>query len=147
MSESFFQRPIVPVASRDNAAEIAATLAPHVDATDSTVIAVHVIEKAGGALDKASVEQRELIAHEIFATVSDGLSDTGATVETEILYGTDVATTIIDAAHDYDATAIVFTPREGSRWKKLLSGDVSHKLLDDSDIPVLVLPDREVGDT
>lgn len=58
----------------------------------------------------------------------------------------DVAATIIDAAHEWNASAIVFTPRGGSRWGKLLSGDVTHKLVQTSDVPVLVLPDREVSD-
>ncbi|WP_123533681.1 universal stress protein [Halosimplex salinum] len=146
MSESFLQRAMVPVASRDNAAATTAALAPYVDAAGGTVVVLHVIEKAGGALDKASVEQRELAAREIFAVVSDGLEDAEAPLETEIRYGTDVAETIVDAAHDVDASAIVFTPRTGSRWKKLLSGDVTHKLLDASDVPILVLPDRPVGD-
>ncbi|WP_415380431.1 universal stress protein [Halosimplex sp. TS25] len=138
MSESFLQQAMVPVANRENAAALAAALAPRVDAVGGTVIVVHVIKKAGGELDKASVEQRELAAEGIFDIVSDGLDDTDASIETEILYGTNVAETIIDAAHDTSANAIVFAPRPGSRWKKLLSGDVTHELLGSTDIPVLV---------
>lgn len=145
MSDPFFQRPIVPVGNRENAATVTAVLQPYVD-TAETVKVVHVIEKAGGALDKASVEQREMAAREIFSIIADGLDETGVAVETGILYGTDVAGTIIDAAHESDATAIVFTPREDSRWKKLLSGDVSYKLLNKTDVPILVLPDREGSD-
>jgi len=145
VSSPFFRRSIVPVASEDDAAETAVALTPYVDA-DSTVIAVHVVEKAGGALDKASVEQRELAAEAVFDAFTDRLGDAAGAVETQIHYGTDVARTIVDAAHDSDATAIVFTPREGGRWAQLLSGDVSQKLLDTSDIPVLVLPEREVDD-
>lgn len=142
LTGSFFQRIVVPVANCDDAADTTAALAPYVEGTDCTVIAVHVIEKAGGALDKASVEQREQAAGDIFAVTTDGFSDTDATLETEIRYGTDIATTLIAAAHDGDATAIAFTPRGGSRWRKLLAGDVTHNLLRDSDIPILVLPDR-----
>ena len=39
--------------------------------------------------------------------------------------------------------AIVFTPRGGSRWRKLVTGDVTHNLVRSSDFPILVLPDRE----
>lgn len=142
MTESFFHRVVVPVANRDDAAATAATLRQYL-AADSTVIAVHVIEKAGGVPDKASVEQLELRAEEIFSTISDGFADTGVTTETNLRYGTDIASSIVGAAHDRSASAIVFTPRGGSRWRKLLTGDVTHNLVRSSDIPILVLPDRE----
>lgn len=146
MPDPFFQRVVAPVANRDDAAATADALVPYVEASDATVIAVHVIEKAGGAPDKASVEQRERTAEAIFAVVADGLEDVAVPLETDLRFGTDVAATIIDAAHEWNASAIVFTPRGGSRWGKLLSGDVTHKLVETSDLPVLVLPDREVSD-
>jgi nucleotide-binding universal stress UspA family protein len=146
MTKSFFNRVVVPVANPEDAAATAATLVPYVEDTDSTVIAVHVIEKAGGAPDKASVEQREQWAQEIFTAISDGLSDAGITLETKILYGTDIAATIIDSAHELDASAIVFTPRGESRWQKLLTGDVTHNLVNNTDVPILVLSDREVSE-
>jgi nucleotide-binding universal stress UspA family protein len=146
MVEQFFQRVVIPVANRDDAAATTAALLPHVENTDSTVIAVHVIEKAGGAPDKASVAQLEERAEDIFSIVTDGFADTGVSPSTRLLYGTDIAASIINAAHESDASAIVFTPRGGSRWRKLLTGDVSHKLIENSDIPILVLPDEEVND-
>jgi len=146
MSEPFFQRVVVPVANNEDAAATTAALRPHVSGSDSTVIAVHVIEKAGGAPDKASVEQRELQAEEIFATFTDGFGGIELALETELRFGTDVASSIIGAAHDRDASAIVFTPRGGSRWRKLLTGDVTHRLVTNSDVPILVLPDREVNE-
>lgn len=146
MTESFFRQVVVPVANPDDAEATAATLVPYVEGTDSTVIAVHVIEKAGGAPDKASVEQREQWAQDMFAAISDGLSDTGIVLETKILYGTDIAATVIDAAHELDASAIAFTPRGGSRWRKLLTGDVTHNLVNKTDVPILVLSDGEVNE-
>jgi nucleotide-binding universal stress UspA family protein len=143
---SLFERVVVPVANREDAAATAAALAPYVEDAGGTVVAVHVVEKAGGAPDKASVEQREQRAEDVFAIVEEGLADTGVPLEFTVLYGTDVAKTIIDGAHDADATSIVFTPRGGSRWAKLLTGDVTHHLVAESDLPVLVLPDEEVTD-
>ena len=37
-------------------------------------------------------------------------------------------------------TPYVFTPRGASRWKKLLAGDVTHNLPNNSDIPIPVFP-------
>lgn len=146
MVESFFQRIVVPIANRDDAAETSDALLPYMEDSNPTVIAVHVIEKAGGAPDKASVEQREQYAEDIFTIVTDGFDDTDVSLETDLRYGTDIAESIIDAAHDRNANAIVFTPRGGNRWRKLLSGDVAHKLVENSDIPVIVLPEREVSE-
>lgn len=144
--EPFFERVVVPVANRDDAASTVAALVPYVAGAARAVIAVHVIEKAGGAPDRASVEQREQRAEGIFTMVRDGFDDTGVTLETRLRYGKDIAASIVDAAHDSNASAIVFTPRGGSRWRKLLTGDVTHGLVRNSDVPVLVPSDREASE-
>lgn len=141
-NRSLFRRVIIPVANTEDAIATTDALRPYVDTVSDGVLAVHVIEKAGGAPDKASVEQLEQDAREIFEHVRDGLANLDVDVETKILYGTDIASTIVEAAHDEDASAIVFTPRGGSRWMKLLTGDVTTTLLNESDLPVLVLPDE-----
>jgi len=142
-----FSRVVAPVANTDDASATAAALRPHVTDAGATVVALHVIEKASGALDKASVEQREREAEALFETVAGGFADLGVDLETELQYGTDVAATIVDAAMALDASAIVFTPRGGSRWEKLLSGDVTYGLLEESSVPIVVLPDRAVDDS
>jgi nucleotide-binding universal stress UspA family protein len=141
-----FERVVVPVASRDDAASTATTLRPYVADGGATVVAVHVVEKAEGALDKASVEQREQDARDAFATFAEVLDAIQVTLETEIRYGSDVAGSIIQAAHDADASAIAFTPRGGSRWQKLLSGDPTHRLVEHTDVPVVVLPNPETSE-
>lgn len=103
------------------------------------MLAVHVVEKAGGAPDKAGVEQRREYAEGIFAAVESAFGTAGTVVTTEIRYGTDVAETVIAAAGDWEASAILFSPREGSRWLRLLTGDVALSLLTGSDRPVVVL--------
>ena len=104
MTEPFFSRVVVPVANRDDAAATATTLRSYI-ATDAPVIAVHVIEKAGGAPD--------------------------------------IASSIVGAAHDRSASAIAFTPRGGSRWRKLVTGDVTHNLVGSSDIPILIVSEHD----
>jgi len=132
-----FDRVVLPVADPDDAAATCEALS---DYEVGAVLAVHVIEKAGGAPDKASVDQREEYADEIFAVVEDRLADS-VTVETRVAFGTDVPETIFDVADEYDATAIVITPRGGSRWIRLLTGDVALSLVTENDRPVVVLPD------
>ncbi|MFC6733378.1 MULTISPECIES: universal stress protein [unclassified Haladaptatus] len=138
MGKSIFECVVVPVADEDDARTTCLALAPYLDA-ESRVVALHVIEKAGGAPDKASVEQRQEGATKIFDVVQDTLAD--ATVETDLRYGTDIADTIFAAAADVDASSIAFSPRGGSRWVRLLTGDVALSLVTETDRPVVVLPD------
>ena len=145
MTDTLFRRIVLPVASEEDAratCEQVRTRLPD----GGEVLAVHVVEKAGGAPDKASVEQREERARGIFAVVEEELSTEGIAVESEILYGTDVAEAILDAANEFDATAVVFTPRGGSRWLKLLTGDTATSLIENADRPVVVLPDAGDGE-
>ena len=137
-----FERVLLPVADPDDARATCRALADH---EVGRVLAVHVIEKAGGAPDKAGVEQREEYAAETFDVVAACLADR-MTVETELAYGTDVADAIFAVADDFDATAIVITPRGGSRWIRLLTGDVALSLVTETDRPAVVLPDTDRAD-
>jgi nucleotide-binding universal stress UspA family protein len=138
-------RPLVPVASEADADATLDALLPRLDA-DATIVVCHVIEKAGGAVDKASVDHRKVRAHDIFDVVETRCRTLDVTVETRVDYGTDVAETVFAAAADVDATAVVFTPREGSRWLQFLTGDTTLDLVTENDRPVVVLPDTTDDD-
>lgn len=147
MTHTLFQRVVLPVASPDDARATCKALLPRLHDFEGSILAVYVVEKAGGAPDKASVEQREEYARDLFTIVERELGSEGIDVETEILYGTDIAEAILDAADEYDASAIVFRPRGGSRWVKLLTGDTATNLIENTDRPVVILPERdEEGD-
>ena len=133
-------RVVVPVASEDDARTTAMAVFPRVADAGGEVVAVHVIQKAGGAVDKASVEQREEYAAGVFAVVEDAAVDAGVPVETDLRFGTDVADTIFAAGRDHDASAIAVTPRDGSRWLDLLTGDHARDLVKQADRPVVVFP-------
>jgi nucleotide-binding universal stress UspA family protein len=141
-SRNLFETVLLPVASEADAGTTGAAAAARIGAADGRAVVVHVIEKAGGAPDKASVEQREEQAAEIFAAAREAFADVGVEVETRLAYGTDIAETIFEVADDVDATAIAFTPREGNRWKRLLTGDVALSLVTETDRPVVVLPEE-----
>jgi nucleotide-binding universal stress UspA family protein len=140
---SLLSRPLLPVASEEDAVETCRVAFPRIAAAGGRAVVVHVVEKAGGAPDKASVEQREEAAEEAFAVVRDRAAEEGIEVDTEIRYGTDVAATILDAAAEVDASAVVFHPRGGSWLLDLLTGDVRDRLIEKSDRPVVVLPDGD----
>ncbi|PGF17957.1 universal stress protein UspA [Natrinema sp. CBA1119] len=130
---------LVPVADPDDGERTAVALAPHLSPS-STVLVVNVIEKAGGAPDKASVEQREEYARDIFERTQGPLEGSAGTVETVILFGTDVVETIMDAASERAVDAVVFAPRKGNRFVELLTGDVARRLVRRASVPVVALP-------
>jgi nucleotide-binding universal stress UspA family protein len=140
MVRSLFAAPLVPVANEDDAIATCEAALPHVADADGRMLVVHVIEKAGGAPDKASMEQREELADDLFETVRERAAEAGVDVETRLVYGTDIGETILDTARDEDASAIVFTPREGKKWWDIFGHDARDTLVDDSDRPVVVLP-------
>ncbi|WP_227374362.1 universal stress protein [Haladaptatus halobius] len=140
-----FERVILPLASEEDAESTCRAAIDYIASAGGQVVAVHVVEKGGGAPDKASVEQREERADGIFAVIRECCDGAGVPVETKLVYGTDVAETVFDAADEVDATAIAFTPRGGSRWVRLLTGDVTLSLVTETNRPVVVLPDAEAN--
>ena len=129
-------RVLLPVASEEDARTSATALFRQ---DFGEVVVCNVIEKAGGGIDKAGVEQREVAAEEMFDAARAVLGD----VRTEITYGTDVVDAIFDLAAEIDATAVVVTPRGGGRFVRLITGDVALGLITENDRPVVVLPDED----
>jgi hypothetical protein len=129
---------VVPVASEEDARATSAALEPYLGEIDR-VTAVHVIEKAGGAVDKAPVAKRREDAAEYLAVVDATLGESVA-VDTRTAFGTDVVETIFAESLDAGATAIAFCPRGGSRIVRILSGDTANRLTTDPDLPVISLP-------
>ncbi|MFB6082533.1 MAG: universal stress protein [Halanaeroarchaeum sp.] len=145
MADGLLSSVLLPVAGPEDAETTCTAALPHVAAAGGTVTAIYVVEKAGGGIDKASVEQREEVAAEAFDVVERACADAGVTCETAVRYGTDVVATIIETAEDIDATAIAFTPRGGGRWIEALTGDRTHDLVTESDRPVVVFPESMGG--
>lgn len=140
MSGNIFETVYVPIADPEDA-EATARAVQRYAHEDSTVVVTHVVEKGEGVPDKASVEQREQYASEAYETFQEVLPEGWGDVQFVTLYGRDVAQTIIDGATEADATVIAFTPRGGSRWVRLVTGDVARNLIENSDIPVISLPE------
>ena len=140
MGRTLIERPIIPVASENDAEATAEAVIPYLRDVADRVIVLNVIEKAGGAPDKASIGQREDYAENVFTKIVPALESNGFEVETRIAYGTDVADTIVDVAREADATAIVFVSRGSGVFSRVLSGDVEHRMTTKSDRPVVALP-------
>lgn len=143
-----FDHLLVPVADERDAAATVDALTPHLEAIDR-ITAVHVIQKAGGAVDKAPIVKRQHDSIEILAVFERGLRDEDVVVRTQVAYGRSVAATIVNVALESDATTIAFRSRGGSRLARWLSGDTAVKLVSTPEIPVVALgtPDSSLAGT
>ncbi len=136
-----FPHILIPVATEEDAQVTCAALQPYLDDIER-VTAVHVIEKAGGAPDKAPLEKRREDAAEFLAIVDSSLSSTVA-VDTRTVFGTEIVPTFFSTADEVGADAIAFRARGGSRIKRLLAGDITTNLVTNPPIPVISLPNPE----
>ena len=130
---------LLPVAHEEDALATAQALEPY---EPDRVTALHVVEKGEGVPDKTPVEQSKEVAAASFSAVEAVFPDAGA----EIGYGRDIVGSIIDTATEVDATAIAYRPRESNRLLRALTGDLSLRLVTEPQIPVIALPDPDVGD-
>ncbi|MFW5917920.1 MAG: universal stress protein [Haloferacaceae archaeon] len=138
------ERPLVPVASVEDAERTRRALVPFLAEVDS-LVSLHVVEEAGGPSTPDAAEQREAIADEI-QQVLQGLpedADVALTVETRTVHGGDPVARILGAADEAEATAIAFTPRPGGRIVRFVSGNMTGKLVTNGRHPVVTLPARE----
>lgn len=129
----YFPHILLPVAHESDALASANALEPY---EPDRVTALHVIEKGEGVPDKTPVEQSEHIAEESFAAVRTVFPD----ADDHTAYGRDVVGAIFEAADEVDASAIAYRAREGNRLMRILSGDLSLRLVTQADRPVIALP-------
>lgn len=137
---------VVPVASEADAEATMDAVLPRVREAGGSVVAVHVVEKGGGTIDKAGVEQRELYAEDVFAVVEDACADADVACETDLRFAEDVVDGIFAAAREHGASAVAFTPRESNRWLDLLAGDHARDIVKQAELPVVVLPAEDTNE-
>jgi nucleotide-binding universal stress UspA family protein len=124
---------LLPVAHKEDALATARELEPY---QPERVTALHVVEKGGGVPDKTPVEQSEELAAESYQSVRTVFPD----ADDHTAYGRDIVAKIFEAAEEVDASAIAYRSRGGNRLMQFLSGDLSLKLVTNTDRPVIALP-------
>jgi nucleotide-binding universal stress UspA family protein len=134
-------RVLVPVATQRDARATARALEPY---PVGAVRVLYVVEKGDGVPDKTPVEQSESVA----AAAFDAFRETFPEAEETVTYDRDIAGAIHRSAEAFDASAIAFRPRGGSRLVQFLAGDTALKLVTEANRPVVALPtpgDQEAG--
>lgn len=140
MADDILDRVIVPVSDEKDARRTAKAVAPYFNGSE--LVAVYVVEKGGGAPDKAPMEAVEEHGRKALNAFEKVMSEHGIEVEKDVLYGTDVADTVLGEAEKKDAT-VAFVAREGGRFVRLLTGDDSLAFVTKNRIPVVSLPRPE----
>ena len=129
MGDSLLARPLVPLADESDAESTYSALVDHVDPASTHPVVIHVRTGMDDGRGSAALDRFESLA------AVDGMA-----VETETYGGEDITETIIDAATETEASAIVFCSRGGSAWFDLLAGGVRSSLMAKSRRPVVMLP-------
>lgn len=140
MALTFAGAIVVPVADPDDGERTAAAIAPRFEPSGRAIL-VHVVEKGGGAIDKAPVDRQREYAEEVFERARRPLADADVDVDTDVRYGADVVETIFDGAVEANADAVAFVPREANRLAELLTGDVARRLVKEASVPVVAVPE------
>jgi len=137
-----FDRPLIPVASEDDARVIRDTILPYLAEASSTVILVHVIKHTEGGIDPSPIEFQEEEAERLFDIATEGHDELEP--ETQYAYGRNVAESILETARETGASVITVSPRRRGLFMRLLTGETARPLMTNSDVPVLSVPrDRE----
>ena len=139
MTDPLTARLLIPVASEEDARDTIEALEKRIEPTDSTLTFVHVIEKGEGAPDKAPLQARKDQAEAIFDLIRSSL-DERFELETSLSFQGSVVEGIEEVAATTNPTAIVFAPRPGGKLTKLLSGNLTRRLISIDEYPVVVLP-------
>jgi len=132
---------VIPVAGPDDASATGAAAVPRIAEANGSITAVYVVEKSGGGPDKAPVGAREATAERAFEELERQCRSAGVPFDQHLVYDRDVTDGVFAVADAVEASAIVFTPREGGRFIRLVTGDNALALITETDRPVVVLSD------
>lgn len=128
---------LLPLADPEDARNTCHAALPYLEGKDCRVHVLHVVH---GSEDPDNREPTDPHLNEVFDIATECFDDVGIPVSTTVRYGRNVGRTILDAATEYSADAIILTPRERSLWRRLLSQNVLGTLATNVDQPLIVIP-------
>lgn len=102
-----------------------------------SVVVAHVAQPSESDESESDTRQR---GEQTLKTLADKLRDNGINVESELLFGDDIAKAVVKAAEAHRATLIVLGASGKGRVARLLAGDVPQQVIRLADRPVLVFP-------
>lgn len=128
---------LLPIATKEDATNTCEAVAPYLAGKDCRVFVIHVVREPKRDVDVAATETR---AEGVFERATSCFEPLDIPVTGEVWYGTDVSQTILDAAAEHTADAIILTPRKKTVWRRLLSENVIGQLSRAVDQPLIIIP-------
>ncbi|WP_265110647.1 universal stress protein [Halosolutus halophilus] len=128
---------LLPLADREDAHTTCHAVLPYLEGKDCRVHVIHVVHGEKRNADRDAIDERVDAVFDVARECFDGV---GIPVSTDVRYGKNVGQTILDAADEYSADAVVLTPRERSIWRRVLSQNVLTTLAKNVDQPLIVIP-------
>ncbi len=128
---------LLPIANEEDATNTCEAVAPYLAGKDCRVFVIHIVREPKRKVDVAATETR---AESVFERATGCFDSIDIPVTGEVRYGTDVSRTILDAAAEHAADAIILTPRKKSVWRRLLSENVIGQLARKVDQPLIIIP-------
>lgn len=128
---------LLPLADREDARNTCHAALPYLEGKDCRVHVIHVVQGEKRDADPEPIDEH---VHEVFDIATECFDGVGIPVSTDVRYGKNVGRTILDAADEYSADAIVLTPRERAIWRRVLSQNVLATLATNVDQPLIIIP-------
>lgn len=128
---------LLPISTEEDATNTCEAVAPYLVGKDCRVFVIHIVRKPKREVDINETQRR---AQRVFERATVCFEAVDIPVTGEVWYGTDVSKTIIDAATEHAADAIILTPRKKSIWRRLLSENIVGKLARNVEQPLIVIP-------
>lgn len=137
----WFQHVLIPVSTKENAQETCEALDPYLSEVKQITL-LHVIEDSDSMIEEQSENTHREDAEEIFEYMEETLPPAIIT-ESRIVHSEDILPAFFDEADDVDADAIAFRPRRRGLLNRLFNGDITRRLVEEPQLPVVALPDPD----
>lgn len=131
-----FRHVLLPVNGVDDARATTRAIEKH---EPGRVTAVYVVKRTSGP-EAVPLSKSEEIGRDSFGAIHERFPE----ADSRIVRHEDVAEGILEVAQETETTSIVFVTRSnGGILSRLFSANISEKLVDTADRPVLVLPTED----
>ncbi len=135
---SFFTKVLLPMADPDDARETCELALPLIRSKNAETVALFIV-----LIKKPTIAQQEIIAKETLPIIGEEFRKHGVPITTKTDYSKDLVKAMIEEGQKEKADTIIIRPRIASHLTKFFAGNVLEKLVEKSQIPLVILPHKK----